>query len=186
MAGNVVISGAGSLYDATSSQAKAITITNAEGFVGAVNGLITLKGATTINAGNGKVILAVDGGETGDTGTFQSAAASGQLTVTADEDSATVALDDGSTAVAAALTIGEKGSLTVAAGGVIKITGADSTLKSSGSTAKLSIAQAAKLELNGDSTTATATFTPASGTFANKGTFTSGSGDYTASNSGWN
>ena len=186
VAGNVVISGAGSLYDTTSSTAKAITITNAEGFVGAVNGLITLKGETTINAGNGKVILAVDGGGTSDTGTFQSAASNGQLTVTADEDSATVALDDG-TAVAAALTIGEKGSLTVAAGGIIAIKAVASTLlsTSSESTAKFVIAAGAKLAVDSTATGETAAFTTSSGAFSNTGTFATDSvGTYVGDSSG--
>jgi hypothetical protein len=160
-AGDVVISGAGALYDATSSAAKSFSITKADGFVGGAQGTIALKGATTINAGNGKVVLSVDGAT--DTGTFKSAQnAAGVLSVTGD----TIALDNG-TEIANALTIGAKGKLAVGAGGIIKVASATSTLVAEGSntTAKLSIAQGAKISFVSD-TSGTGGFTLSTGTFA--------------------
>jgi hypothetical protein len=182
VAGDVVISGAGALYEATAS-AKLITITKANGFVGVVAGKNTLKGATKINAGNGKVILSVVGGtsDAAAIGTFASPATDALLTIKGD----TIDLDSG-TEEAAALTISDKGSLAVNSGGIIGIKSTTSTLVSTGTTAKLSIASGAKLSISGTSTGSTATFTKTNGTFGNgTGTFSSGSGSYTAKSNGW-
>jgi hypothetical protein len=157
-AGDVVISGVGALYEATAT-AVAITITKANGVVGTAAGVNTLKGATTINAGNGKVVLSVDGGGATDTGTFTSAASNAALVVTGDA----ITLDTG-TATANALKIGAKGKLAVGSGGIIKVVGANSSLSSAGSDAKLSIAAGAKVAVNGASD-GTGSFTKADGKF---------------------
>jgi hypothetical protein len=184
VAGGVVISGAGALYEATGGAALAITISKAGGVVGTTAGINTLKGATTINAGSGKVILSVDGGTA--TGVFTSAAGGSYLAVKGD----TVSLDGG-TASATALTISVSGSLAVNSGGIIAIKTDTTKILSSGSssTEKFSIASGAVLEVNGDATGATATFTKTTSAFANTGTFVSASLGNFVGNSGdtsWN
>jgi hypothetical protein len=175
-AGNIVISGAGSLYDAKGGAASEITISKNNGFVGLPGGVTTLKGATTINAGKGKVVLSVDGGA--GNAVFTSSISNGALKVTANADSATVTLDNGA-ATTASLTIGAKGSLTVGANGIIAIKSVASTLVSAGNTAKFEIKTGAKLSVNGVSNGNNATFTACA--FANNGTFVAGSvGTYIA------
>jgi hypothetical protein len=174
-AGGVVVSGAGAFYDSTGSSAIAMTLSNA-GFVGGAQGKATLKGATTINAGEGKVVLSVDGSGTSDTGTFLSPTAT-QFAVKVDADgNAVIDLDNSGTAIAAALTIGAKGSLAVASGGIIKVMALSPTTLLSGTaeTEKLSIASGAVLEVNGDSSTTSGVFTDASGAFSGKGKFVTG------------
>jgi hypothetical protein len=183
-AGEIVIKGAGALYDATGTNAKPISIKSDDGFVGDVNGKITLKGATTINAAKGQVVLSVVGGGSADTGTFLSAATNGQLAISVTTNVATIKLDNG-TAVGSALTIGDKGSLAVN-GGIIAIAGTNSTLVSSSTTAKFSIDSTATLKVGSTSTGNDAAFTIGTGAFSNTGTFAAGSvGTYTGNGTFW-
>jgi hypothetical protein len=178
-AGDIVISGAGALWDATAVTAKVITI-GKNSFSVAAGSTIMLKGATTINAGKGKVILSVDGGQTADTGMFVSTATNAVLSLTGD----TVALDDGSTAVTgSALIIDAKGSLAVGNGGVIAIKADTGVLASGSTTAKFKVAAGAKVSINNDSAGAAA-FTATTGVFA-KGTFAA-VGSYTGDGTFWN
>jgi hypothetical protein len=175
---NIVIGGVGEL-----SGNKDITIEE-NSFTVPADATLTLKGATTVNAGGGKVILALaTGSVAADTGTFTTEGTSTlEITATTIELGADVA---------GALKIGAKGSLTVGAGGIIEVAGVSATtLTSDGTAAKFIITSGAKLSVGGTATGSDATFTPASGKLDNGtgtgGTFASGSeGTYTASSGFW-
>jgi hypothetical protein len=171
VAGDIVISGEGALYEATGGKALPISISAADGFVASTAAsIVTLVGQTTVNAGNGKVVLSVDGGAATETGTFKVGASPATLKITADGTTATIALSN----KASALTIGAKGSLTVGENGIIELPSnpSDFTLDSGGAgTEKLSFAKDANVKVGGNVATADAAFDPStkkitSGTFA--------------------
>jgi hypothetical protein len=171
IAGDIVIAGAGKLGSSTVN--LEITANSVE--AAAVNGILTLTGATKITAGGADgVILSVDDGESesAHTAVFTSAASNGLLAITTTSSAATINLDN-STGVDAAITLTAYAKLAIGSAGIVKVASATSTIKSAatGTLQKLTFAQGAKVSFAGD-TTGTSSLTVATGVLA-KGTFAS-------------
>ncbi|GHV78111.1 hypothetical protein AGMMS49942_29320 [Spirochaetia bacterium] len=157
-AGAIVISGAGTIIGASST---VVTVANANGF-----GSLTVTDAkplviagAEINAGNGAVVFKA--------GTYTAGGTNGKITITGTAaDSATLTVDNGTQATAAAAVTVGTGSvaaeINIGAKGTIVAKGAGSTINpvSDGSAkGKLKVAIGAKIAVNGDATGATGTIT---------------------------